>query len=746
MRVIPFKADCNFLGSLLIIPFFWCSLLSAQSTVKIHGFVLDADSGSPLSPANVQVEGTTIGTSTDQNGRFEIGNLFEGEYTLEVTFIGYHSARSTHLRVRADRPVFEIFRLKPSVLPLRAVTVSAEQYTLMEAWNVITIQRQEILSSNARDLGELLKGVAGIEVRETGGAGSRKTISIRGGRDNQTLVLLDGIRLNDELTGQVDLSTIPVSALQKIEIKKGSYSAEHGSGAIAGVIDIVTRSAGENELGLRGDAGDFGSRLFSGSLGKSYHTAGLFVHYQTSKSDGDYDFSYTRRDGTTAHEKRLNSGVDADLLFAKLDWHTGAHHLQLTGQKHLSSRGLPGQIYQWTPFAWAETEREYAQLHYSGDLSGGQIKAAISLAGEKSDYINEYQNVSAQYRIVPPYHNRNELQQRAVDLSWELDKNRLSNAAFHLEGRRVSFEDKDALFGNSPTGLARTDYVGADVRHTLSLKNSRFYDEFTFRSALRFDCAWIEHDGADARVEEHWSPGLSIFFSKKAGVRFSLYASVSKGFRLPTYADLFYQQYRTRGNPHLKPEKSMSREITFSTGIHFLGQVDVNATRFDNEFADMILWRMGSFATFSPVNTNAETAGEEFDLSWIPFGRTVSFSFNHVHLRTTNLSGERTTHGKKLPYRPERSTKLSCRIDAGWLSIDYSARIVGERFITEANTVVMPQYDIHDLTAGMRRSWKRLECRLLLSLYNMFGASYQIIENAPMPGREWRVGLQVEVR
>jgi vitamin B12 transporter len=740
------KPDYNFSRFLLVALFFWCPSLLAQSTVKIHGYVLDADNGSPLSPANVQIVGTTIGSTTDQNGRFEIGNLFEGDYSLEVTFIGYESVRSTTLRVRADRPVFEIFRLKPAVLPLRAVSVSAEQYTPIETDNIITIGRQDILRSNARDLGELLKSVGGIEIKETGGAGSRKTISIRGGRDNQTLVLLDGIRLNDELTGQVDLSTIPVSAVQKIEIKKGSFSAEHGSGAIAGVIDIVTRSTGENELGFRGDTGDFGSRLFSGSLGKSFGDAGLAVHYEKSKSNGDYDFSYTRPDGTTVYAKRLNSWVDADLLFAKLDWHTGAHHLQLTGQKHLSSRGLPGQIYQWTPFASAGTERQYAQLHYEGRLSGGQIKAAISLAGETSDYINEYENVPAQYRIVSPYHNRNELQQRAIVLSWEQDKNRLSNIAFQLEGRRVRFEDKDELLGNSPTGLVRTDCLGADVQHTLSLKNSRYYDEFTVRSALRFDRAGIKHDGDDARIEELWSPGLSVFFSKKVGLCFSLFASVSKGFRLPTYADLFYQQYRTRGNPQLKPERSTSREITLSTGFRFLGSVDLKATRFDTDFDDMILWRMGSFATFSPVNTDARTGGEEFDLSWIPFGWKVHFSLNHVHLTTTNLSGERTTNGKKLPYRPERSTKLSCRINAGWLSIDYSARVVGERFITEANTVLMPAYNIHDLTAGMSWSWKRLECRLLLSLYNMFDASYQIIENASMPGREWRVGLQIDFR
>jgi len=109
-------------------------------------------------------------------------------------------------------------------------------------------------------------------------------------------------------------------------------------------------------------------------------------------------------------------------------------------------------------------------------------------------------------------------------------------------------------------------------------------------------------------------------------------------------------------------------------------------------------------------------------------------------VRSENLSEERTTRHKQLPYRPEHSFKAG--LQWGWrdLQVNYNFRRSGERFVTEANTVRLPGFSLHEITLqyvfrviGRPQSVK-------LSCLNITDVRYQVLENAPLPGREWRAG------
>ena len=190
--------------------------------------------------ANILVTGTGYGATTDRNGIYRIENLFVGEYTLQATCVGYGTDRREHGRVRRDAATIVTFRLKRQYIPLSEIVASAEHHEPVATIYHERLTSEEIRRSSARNVGELLEHVPGIHVIDEGSGSGRKRISIRGSRSNQVLVLLDGVPLNDPVMGDVDLSLVPVSTVEEIRISKSGQAHTVGSGALGGVIHIIS--------------------------------------------------------------------------------------------------------------------------------------------------------------------------------------------------------------------------------------------------------------------------------------------------------------------------------------------------------------------------------------------------------------------------------------------------------------------------------------------------------------------------
>ena len=152
---------------------------------------------------------------------------------------------------------------------------------------------------------------------------------------------------------------------------------------------------------------------------------------------------------------------------------------------------------------------------------------------------------------------------------------------------------------------------------------------------------------------------------------------------------------------------------------------------------------MGSFASFSPVNTDALLAGTEFEAFWTIAPGRVEAQVSHLLLESTNLQAGHTVYGKRLPYRPDHTTKLGFRLTPGRFFLEYAGRLAGPRYVTEANTVRLPGYAAHDLTLGMRWAVRGVDQNVRLALHNLTDARYELIENAPLPGREWRISWEM---
>ena len=192
--------------------------------------------------------------------------------------------------------------------------------TLVSAVNasVTVISREQLVLLQGSDVGEALTQVAGIDVIRSGGPGQAPlSVFIRGSESNHTLVLVDGVRLNDSNSGIAALQDIPLESIERIEIVKGPRSNQWGSDAIGGVIHIITRDA--TQQGFSGDVmtryGRYNSTDLSGTLNYRAAQGGISATLERQDTDGyptfrgaTLDAAHENIAGTLSADWKLGSG------------------------------------------------------------------------------------------------------------------------------------------------------------------------------------------------------------------------------------------------------------------------------------------------------------------------------------------------------------------------------------------------------------------------------------------------------
>lgn len=206
----------------------------AGITGKISGTVVDAQSGEPLAGANVIIEGTTIGCAADERGNFIILNVPPGDYNVKITMIGYRALTMTGVNVTMNLTTTLDVRLQKEALGMEEIVVVAERPVVNReiSNSQMSIQSENLSSLPINRIDRALTLQAGIESGSMG-------IIVRGGDANQTVVMVDGLSLNDERMHNPYMA-VSLGAVEEIQVQTGGFNAEYGQ-ARSGVVNIVTR-------------------------------------------------------------------------------------------------------------------------------------------------------------------------------------------------------------------------------------------------------------------------------------------------------------------------------------------------------------------------------------------------------------------------------------------------------------------------------------------------------------------------
>lgn len=245
----------------VLVVFLLVQMLYAGTTGKISGKVVDSKTNEPIPFATVVVVGTSLGASSDAEGKYVILNVPPGTYTITAGLIGYQGERVLNIGVSVDFTTTLNFSLKESSVEMGEVVVQGERSPLIrqdQTNPVVAVSAENIQSLPVTSISQIVALQAGVVVADDG------TLHVRGGRDNEISYTLNGISLNNPYDNSSSIG-VATNAVQEVSVSTGTFSAEYGN-ALSGVVNYVTKEGGARYSGsariLTGDYVSNRSALF----------------------------------------------------------------------------------------------------------------------------------------------------------------------------------------------------------------------------------------------------------------------------------------------------------------------------------------------------------------------------------------------------------------------------------------------------------------------------------------------------
>lgn len=507
---------------------------------------------------------------------------------------------------------------------------------------------------------DVLEQVAGVRVRRYGALGSYSTASIRGAKAEQTLVLIDGVRLNSAHRGSTDLSTLDLRGLERIEVIRGGGSARYGSDAVGGVISITTRRATDSSLAevaiRRGELSTTGADLF---VSRDREENSIAASYSQLHSENDFRFN---RDlglslpfGGTSRHTRLNADFRQRNAFASWKRSLGpGTEFSLQGQMFGRDQGQPGNL-SGAPVRSA-TDRQLSCVSAEASERQGFVRAAL----RRRPAGKGFSELSLSHRIV-----RGTLHDTAVPscLAQTVGASatrvqsiqRQTSAEFRYAGRSGHIGPLGTRFRTSIT--THYDQVRAEGTESLHRLTAHAFTQQELSwldgrvrlvPALGFDVAESSSGSArssqfsrfvDVSVDDDpiWLPRIGLILGISDSLRLKM--NYQRVFRRPNFTELFEPDaVFIRGNPSLDSEDAWNFDIGLeyalappSVSLDWLERLTLQAVLFQRDVEESIEWLVVN-NVYTPMNTGeAFVRGFELDGSASLIGGVeVSGSYTHV--------------------------------------------------------------------------------------------------------------------
>ena len=397
--------------------------------------------------------------------------------------------------------------------------------------NILTISKEEIKKSTATNVSELLQQVAGLDIRRRGVEGMQADLYIRGGSFDQTLLLIDGIKVEDPQTGHHTMNmTLPLSAIEKIEIIKGAASRLYGQNAFTGAVNIITKKNIENNISLGLSAGSFNQKKASLTLQKKFEKSDLLINYSRKQSEG----------------YRYNTDYENDEFFIKSNFKIKNQNISAIGAFNERKFGANG--FYASPEAIDQYEETQASLiGFSTTFNKDKLKIKPKL------YWKRNQDMYVYLRQDPSvYRNMHISNKLGAEINMVLN-NRLGVLGLGIDISNTKL---------SSNNLGQRDRT---MVHVFAEQQMMFFDDkldVTPGLAITY---FSDKDNLQSSTSENEDnlpkiyPGIDFGYKIKEDLR--LFSNVGYTFRIPTYTDLFYSSPTTIGNENLSYEKALTLEL-----------------------------------------------------------------------------------------------------------------------------------------------------------------------------------------
>ena len=506
---------------------------------------------------------------------------------LSVATLTYASAESVSTKPVVSDSV-STTTAREMMLDEVSVTGSRAPLTKSQAARMVTVlDRQDIAQAPVQSVNDLLKYAVGVDVRQRGPIGAQTDISIRGGTQDQIILLLNGINICDPQTGHnaMDLP-VDLNDIVRIEVIEGPAGRIYGSSSLVGAINIVTRPAQATSTDVSLEAGSYGYAKVSGR-----------TNLKQGRWNNQLSAGYARSDGYSRSKAgRLNTDFSGAKGFyqgqyedddVRLNWHLG-----------IADKGWGSGTSYATPKWQADNQYEHTTKLYSaiqGETKCGRLHFAPSI------YWNQNRDRYEGYRGEPEKmkYNYNRTNVYGVSL----------NAYFDWAAGRTAFgaevRNEDLVSGNLGEPLSEPKHIsGTDRDYTLGVNRTNISGYLEHNLLLKN----LTISAGLVAVKNTWSnmnmtvyPGIDISYRPTPNWR--LHAAVNTSLRMPSFTEMYYKLQGYKADPHLKPEEMTAIEagVTYANSVITLG-----ATGWIHRGRNMIDWIMdtslGDDAVWQSVN------------------------------------------------------------------------------------------------------------------------------------------------
>ncbi|WP_309044017.1 TonB-dependent receptor [Marinobacter sediminicola] len=607
---------------------------------------------------------------------------------------------------------------------------------------VRVIPRSEYENRTA-NLANVLSNQTGVQIRQSGGLGSYSSVSIRGSTARQVQVVVDGMLLNDPVTGGVDMGKLGLHDISRIQIYPGGAPAQFAQAGIGGVVVMETLGKDiEDSTRINLGAGSFDTYKMGLFNSGSHEDFYYWVSLDRQSSNNDFEYPNSREwfnpnDGATT--KRRNADYEQDAVSTKLGWEiNNTSKLDALIQYNDNEQGVPS-IQNWqNNKAFLANDTLRTQLHYQQKgWMDGQVHSSHRVIW--SDANERYNNKTGLVGLgTTDVYTRTKQLGMANTLTWLLGNHTLSAA---IDVAKYDYRQNDKLSSDLPDERERLQIASA-LSHQWLSSNSRWRSQVSLRQ-YRIDDHSDEALGNGTVTQtsstnryNSWQLGLSHYFAGN----WEISGALSRQVRIPTLQELYGQQGLFVGNPDLEAEESKNYEITLRTDR---GWGHAELTGFYRELDPAVAAIYDARGVGRYTNLSAEIYGAEIDALW------RIYHWWELYGNATLQESENTDDSvsdrfeQRLPGIYHESFVAGSRWHIRPFRVDVSYNYDDKLYYDAANRLMADPRTLINASISWTKVWpNRGESEVTLELQNITNETYQDFSRFPGPGRSWFVNVK----